>query len=124
MTRHDSLRISTALEQLLRDGRLTREASRQRNWVGTHILRKIVTAILDNALSEGTLHWDVTLSRIASLVLVAALSARAGDLNADPLDDQPLPYLCYKDIDLKFVGGQEIENLEAELTIRNEKFKK
>lgn len=109
------------MEQLLKDGMLTREPSREHNWVGVHILRNITTAMLNEALTQGTLHRDVTLSRITSLVLVSCVSARAGDLNADILDDQPLPYLCYKDVVIKFVGGLEIEDLEAVLTIRNEK---
>jgi len=124
LNRHASTRISTSIQQLLKDGRLTRDPSREKQWVGAFVLRKIATAILHNALHEGTLCWDVTLSRIASVVLTAALSARAGDVARDPLDDQPLPYLCFKDITIKFVDGLEIENLVAHVIIRNEKSKK
>lgn len=74
--------------------------------------------MVNHALNQGTMNWDVTLSRITSIVLTGALSARAGDVTTDALDDQPLPYLCYKDITMKFVGGQEIEDLQAKVVIR------
>jgi hypothetical protein len=70
------------------------------------------------------MNWDVTLSRITSIVLTAALSTRSGDIATDPTDNQPLPYLCYKDVTIKLVGGQNIEDLVTEVVIRNEKSKK
>lgn len=124
LSRHDSLRISTVIDELAHQGKVTKEPSRQRNWVGVFIVRKIATAMLIDALTRGTLNWDVTLSKLTSIVLTAALLVRSGDILADSLDDQPLPYLCYQDITLKLVGGQDIEHLVAEVVIRNEKGKK
>jgi hypothetical protein len=118
LTRHESARISSTIQQLLKGGLLTRDPSRERQWIGAFILRKITTAMVNHALNQGTMNWDVTLSRITSIVLTGALSARAGDVTTDALDDQPLPYLCYKDITMKFVGGQEIEDLQAKVVIR------
>lgn len=37
------------------------------------------------------------------------------------MDDQPLPFIAYKDVQLKLVDGKEIQHLEARVTIRNEK---
>jgi len=46
------------------------------------------------------------MSRIASVVLRAAPSARSGDIATDLMDDQPLPFLCNKDITKKLVEGK------------------
>ncbi|KAF4631385.1 hypothetical protein G7Y89_g6747 [Cudoniella acicularis] len=124
LSSHESARIATCMQQLVKDGILTRVPSQEKNWIGAYILRKIVTAILHNALNEGTLCWDITLFRIATIVLTAALSARSGDICTDPTDDQPLPYLSYQDITMKFHGGDKIEDLVASVVIRNEKSKK
>lgn len=87
-------------------------------------MRKITMAMLVDALSMGTVHWDVTLSKVTSVVVTAAITARAGDIYADRADDQPLPYLCYQDIRLKLVEGDNVEHLAAEVVIRNEKGQK
>lgn len=77
-----------------------------------------------DALTQGTLNWDVTLSKAASLVITAALSARAGDVTTDRMENQPLPYLCYQDVTIKLVGGNDLQHLMVEVVIRNEKSKK
>jgi len=41
-------------------------------------MRKIITAWYKDALENGTISWDVTLSKALSLVLIAALAARSG----------------------------------------------
>jgi hypothetical protein len=54
--------------------------------------------------------------------MAAALTACMEDLTMAPLDKQPVPFLCYKDITLKLVGGgTRLENLHACCLIRNEK---
>lgn len=124
LSKHNALRLSTAFDILLAEGRLTKEPSQARNWVGVYILRKIITAIFQDAYCQGTLSWDVTLSKNTSIVLLSALSCQAGDITTDPLDDQPLPYLCYQDIVMKLSGGEDLEHMMAEILIRNEKGKK
>ncbi|KFY24325.1 hypothetical protein V493_05304 [Pseudogymnoascus sp. VKM F-4281 (FW-2241)] len=124
LSKHDSSRISSVFDIMLQEGRLTTEPSQHHNWVGVYILRQIVTAMFQDALCEGTLSWDVTLSKCTSIVLTSALSCRAGDITTDPLDDQPLPFLCYRDITMRLLGGEGVENIIAEVVIRNEKFKK
>ncbi|KFZ16943.1 hypothetical protein V501_01982 [Pseudogymnoascus sp. VKM F-4519 (FW-2642)] len=124
LSKHDSSRISSVFDVMLEEGKLTTEPSQHHNWIGVYILRHIATAIFRDALCEGTLSWDVTLSKSTSIVLTSALSCRAGDITTDPLDDQPLPFLCYRDITVRLSGGERIENMMAEVVIRNEKSKK
>ena len=74
-----------------------------------------------DSLVNGAIHWDVTLSKTLAVVMVAALTSRAGDVTKNRMDEQKLPYLCYDDVTLKLVGGDDLENLMAKITIRGEK---
>jgi hypothetical protein len=122
LTRHETERISATVFGLLKEGKLTKEPSWERNWVGAFMVRRLVTAVFRDALLHGTLSWDVTISKALIIVMAAALTARTGDLTTAPLDEQPVPFLCYKDITLKLVGGgTRLENLHARCLIRNEK---
>ncbi|MCJ1384839.1 hypothetical protein MMC17_007957 [Xylographa soralifera] len=119
-----STRIATPVDEFATQGKVTREPSRQKNWIGVFILRRITRAMFINALTNGRKNWGVSLSKITSIVLTSSLSARAGDILSDPIDDQPLPYLCYKDLTFKLVAGNKLEHLVANVVIRNEKGKK
>jgi hypothetical protein len=121
LSTHESSHITTTIHKLFQDGRLTKEPARVKCWVGVYILRKLTVAMLVDGLENGAMNWDVTLSKVTSIILQSALSSRSGDLATDPLDDQPLPFLCYEDITLKLVGGDRLENLVAKFVIRNEK---
>jgi hypothetical protein len=85
-------------------------------------MRKIITAWYKDALENGTINWDVTLSKALSLLLIAPLAARSGVLNKDKRDEQLLlPFICWNDITMKLVNGEDINNLLAEVVSRNEK---
>lgn len=84
-------------------------------------VRKLATCLLSDALTNGTIDWDVTLAKTLSIVLTAALASRTGDITTAPLDVHELPFLCYKDITLKLAKGHVLTNLVAEAVIRNEK---
>jgi hypothetical protein len=55
---------STAVRSLLKEGKLTKDPSWDRNWVGAFLVRKLAIAILRDALSNGTLNWDVAVSKV------------------------------------------------------------
>lgn len=79
---------------------MTKEASQNTNWVGVFILGKLTKAMLQDAHQNATKFWDVTRSKITSVVLTSTLSTRAGDIGNDLMDDQPMPYLAYEDVTL------------------------
>lgn len=121
---HDSLRIKTLVDGFVKEGKLTKEPSRELHWVGVSLVKRMVDALFDDAVENGTRSWDVTILRVLSLVLTSALQCRSGDIHKHHRDedDQPLPFIAYKDVRLKLIdGGREIHNLEARITIRNEK---
>ena len=73
LTAHDRIRIKTFLDKYLQDGLLTKEPVRTKQWVGAQIVQKVAVAMLDDAVSNGTLDWDVTFNKITSIVLCTAL---------------------------------------------------
>ncbi|OBT86748.1 hypothetical protein VE02_06282 [Pseudogymnoascus sp. 03VT05] len=122
--RHDSLRIKVMFQTLLNDGRITKEPSRVVQWIGVILVRRLITAILEDAIDNGSTNWDKTLQKALSLLLISALSCRSGDIMTSTMDTQKLPFLCYDDITIKLVGGDGLEHLQADVLIRNEKKRK
>lgn len=121
LTPHERSRISTLLDSLLQEGKITQDPSWERNWAGVVVVRKLVEALVKDAFHCGTMTWDITLAKCLSIVLTAALGARTGDLSVAPLNQHALPFLAYKDVVIKMKGGDTIDDLEAVITIRNEK---
>lgn len=124
LSSHDRSRLTSLFNQFLQDGLITRQASRESQWVGAFLVRRLVTAHFTKALEQGTTNWDKTIQKALSIVLVAALCCRGGDIMMTNGETHDLPFLCYDDITIKLVGGQTLEHLVAEVVIRNEKGKK
>ena len=121
LSRHPTERIATTIVHLFQEGRITKDPKFERHWLGAFLVRRLVTCLVEDGLKNGAINWDVTMAKVMSIVLVASLASRVGDITVAPLDEQALPFLCYKDITIKLIGGSEIGNLVAEVVIRNEK---
>ncbi len=123
LTPHETSRIQSMTQALLKAGKLTNDPTRIKQWAGLVIVRAMVESYLIKALNEGTVCWDNILYRTASFVWMSALQCRVGDFMKGPLDDQPLPFLAWKDIELRFERGHEehLSNLIARVTLRNVK---
>ena len=121
LSSHDSLRIKTLVDGFVKDGKLTKKPARQRHWIGVTLVKNMADAVMDDALKNGTLNWDVTVRDLLMVILTSALQCRAGDIFKDRLDDHELPFIAYGDIRLRLANGMQIEHLEALVTIRNEK---
>ena len=125
LTRQETLRINTLVDGFVKQGRLTKKPARERDWVGVTLVKVMVDALMNDALENGTLNWDVVVRNMLVLILIASLQCRTCDIMKSRMDDQPLPYLTYGDVSLTLVGGTEdIESLEARVKIRNEKYHK
>lgn len=95
---HDAVRIKPLLKNFLRDGKLTREPARQKQWVGCVLIRIMVTSVLNDAMSNGTANWDITVSGVLSTEQMYL-----GDNNAPfPKNISTLAKLCPK---LTFIKG-------------------
>jgi hypothetical protein len=102
-------RISALFATFLKEGRITKDLMRKKQWIGSFIIQRIVTTLLRDAIIHGTHSWDVTIARAASLVLVSALG-RSGDVVRSNAYDN-LVCLCYKDVTIKLVenGDSDIQ---------------
>ncbi|KFY43691.1 hypothetical protein V494_01849 [Pseudogymnoascus sp. VKM F-4513 (FW-928)] len=121
---HERSRIKSLFHQLLKDGLITRMPIRDIQWIGAFLVRRMVTALLQEAVEDGTTNWDKVIQKALSIVLVAALSCRTGDITKETLDIHDRPFLCYDDVSIKLVDGNSLNNLVAEVVIRNEKSRK
>lgn len=86
VSKHDSLRMKTLFQKLLDDGRITREPSRKVQWVGSVLVRRLITVILQEAIECGTGNWDKVIQRVLCLLLISALSCRSGDIMTSTRD--------------------------------------
>ena len=100
---------------------MTKDPAIEKHPAGAVMVRRLSAGMFTDALKNGTINWDVVLAKALSIVMTAATGARTGDLTVATMDEQELPYLCYKDITLKLAGGDKLENLVAKVLIRNEK---
>ena len=127
LTGHEKHRISATLALLNKQGKLTKEPRREKQWVGLSLTRKMVTALLMYAVDEGTNSWTETIVRVTSLVLMSALVCRVGDLARPPKRyiEREQQFLTYGDVTIAFVDdkGTSVTDLVARVRLRNEKGK-
>lgn len=122
LTRIDTV-IDTVIDTLSKEGKLLRGTWRKREWVGIALVEKLTRAFLQAAIDRGCLSWDVILCKVLSIVLMSALACRSGDIALT--QGYTNEYLRWEDVQLKLgKGGDTIDDLEADVTLRSEKGKK
>ena len=112
------------MHEMLETGRVTKEPTRIRQWVGVFLVRHLVNAMFKDALLEGTLLWDWTLARVLSILLLSSLSARVGEISRGKLTEfYERPCMIYENVTVAFKnsGMKWVEDLVARIKIRNEK---
>jgi integrase len=115
-------RLEAFVQTMLRDGRVTRNASNTRRWAGAAIVRKLATTLFNDAWLQGTISRDVTIYKTFSIILVAALGCRPGDVAACRLDDHKLNYITFQDFKIFMPrDGTFFHDLRASITIPNAK---
>ncbi|KAF4632684.1 hypothetical protein G7Y89_g5445 [Cudoniella acicularis] len=116
-------RINTHLNHLVEQKKLIRGTWFKKNWLGFRIVLLIAEAWVKSTMEHGTSSWDITLSKLTSVVLQGALSSRSGDITRSQLYEG-LECLCWGDITLELKGEPSVQNLRAKLTLRFQKFEK
>ncbi|EMD61597.1 hypothetical protein COCSADRAFT_163032 [Bipolaris sorokiniana ND90Pr] len=124
VTAHEGSRIQSLVHTLVRNGTLTTDLKVEKQWIGSGLVAKLVDSTYKNALRNGTISWDLTLAKIQSIVLHAALGCRVGDVATSRYDDHDLPFLAYGDITMKLDGGSGVENICMSVLMRNIKGRK
>lgn len=122
---------------MLKDGKITNDPSREKQWLGAHVIGGMAKAILMDAVDNGTLSWDVTICRVLSIVLISALCTRSGDVaqttlygpKAGEVADADVSsrifdlMICmkFKHVVIKLVIKDGVERLAAQFEIAYEK---
>lgn len=81
-TGHDSLRLATALDDLVKRGKLTRGAWKPKQWVGSMIVRRLCYTYFRHALVNGVNNFDLTVAHVLAILSMAIMGNRAGDVAA------------------------------------------
>ena len=120
--RHEAARFKTWLDQAKRAGRLTQGSWKKRTWIGYAVLSRLVRAYLTRGIEQGTVNWDIIVAKCLSMVLVASLGSRTGDVALSGKYKGTTYYMQYRHIEL-FVEGDEpiYSNIRARVTLEYEK---
>lgn len=80
LSAHERARISVCLKSLLQEGKLTNDPQRETQWVGISLVKRMVKAMIEEAIESGTRSWDATIMKTLSIVLLSVLGCRCGDI--------------------------------------------
>jgi hypothetical protein len=124
LSEHQQRRADSAIETLLRDDYATNQESISSNQaLGVYFVRRMSRGILQHALNGEKFSWDSAILFTLAIVLQAALNCRLGDILASPITEEwpqdQEPSLTYRDVILVLDGGDTIEDVKGEWTIRN-----
>lgn len=96
LSAHDSLRIDALTDGSVEQGRLTKEPARERHWLGVTSVKRMVDAVFEDALHNGSRNWDLTIHTVLSILLTSAIQCRPGDISKSTYNTQPLRCFVYK----------------------------
>ena len=78
--RHDTARLNAFFIQAVHDKRLVRGRWNRRVWIGFTTLSRMVRSFLQHNHEHGCANFDTVIAKCLSVVLIAALGCRAGDV--------------------------------------------
>jgi hypothetical protein len=102
---------------LISEGVLINGLWEKRRRIGFHTILILGDAFLKSGLEEGCLSWDTLLSKLLSVVLIAACACRSGDAARTSLYTST-KYLAFRDIVLRFGAGDQPNDLSMDVTLR------
>lgn len=121
ITRHDSLRLQTFIDDAVKAGRLTKGSWRKRTWLGFVTLSQMVRAFLEHYLDKGCVSWDIIVAKCLAVTLVGALGCRSGDLALSPKYEN-LECLLFRHIQLTIEGETtNLRNVRGVITLESTK---
>ncbi|PSK36732.1 50S ribosomal protein L24, chloroplastic [Elsinoe australis] len=124
LSRHEAQHLDMALKRLLDEGKLTREPTREKQWIGAVMVKKLVLTLVQNALVNGVLSWDVLLSKWLGLVLQSALNCRPGDFRQS-YGWNGTQHLLWRHVDIRAFGDNTDDpKLAMKITLAYTKGKK
>ncbi|KAI3398505.1 hypothetical protein diail_9029 [Diaporthe ilicicola] len=120
MTPHDGARFKAFTIQAVKEKRLIKGTWRKRTWIGFVTLSRMIRVFLEHFIQNGAWNFDVVISKCLSVVLIASLGGRSGDV-ARSDGYSGVEHMKYKDIELYLeaeAGEQpQFRHLRATVTI-------
>jgi hypothetical protein len=113
-------KCGSLLNTLVKEGILVKGIWSKRRRVGFYTTLILCDAFLQTGLEEGCASWDIRLSKLLSVVLIAACACRSGDITHSSLYTE-MEYLTFGDITLSFKDGDQLKDLHLDITLRAEK---
>lgn len=129
ITRHEREEFKAFSIQAVKDKRLTKGRWRDKTWVGFVTLSRMVRVFLEHHIQNGALNFDVVMSKCLSVVLIAALGSRSGDV-ARSDGYKGTEYMQYRHIELYLEAGAgrdhppRFKDLHATITLEYVKWYK
>ena len=109
--------MQVIMDHLRKEGVITKDPTREMLWLYAKVVKQMCTAIVTDAIENGTHSWDVTCSKVLALILQAALCSRAGDV-AKSTRYSDADCLNWKHVMLKRVSRKDgTQNWEALITL-------
>jgi hypothetical protein len=108
--------ITAVFDQLIAQGVLTKDLSRELNWLGSRLIFFLARAVVENAITAGCRNWDAVLQGLLSMSLLASTGSRAGDI-ARTFSHSEVACLKYEDVTIKLIekDGTEIVQMVVAL---------
>ncbi|CAK1367757.1 unnamed protein product [Cercospora beticola] len=79
-TKQHQARIKVLWDDLIKSSQAIKGRSRKQSWLGYRTLEHMIRTFIEDATSNGTYNWDVTIAKCLSVVLPAATVSRSGDV--------------------------------------------
>lgn len=118
ITLHDKEQFKAFTIQAVKDKRLTKGRWFKQTWVGFVTLSRMVRVFLQHCVRNGALTFDLVISKCLSVVLVAALGSRSGNV-ARANGYRGTEYVQYRHVELYLEAGSGcgFQDLRATVTL-------
>jgi hypothetical protein len=94
--------ITAVFDELVAEGVLTKDVSRELNWLGSQVVLLLGRAAAENAITAGCRNWDYVIQGLLSISLLASTGTRSGDI-ARTFMHSEVACLKYEDVTIKLV---------------------
>ena len=119
-SKHDANRLKVFFDDSVKSQRLIKGKWLQRTWVGVSTLSHLIRCFLRHFIERGCLSWDVVIAKCLSVVLVASLGCRSGDIVQSNLYVGN-EYLQWQHVEFCLEGGITFSDLRAVITLNYRK---